>query len=224
MRSLRQSLPCPAPARAYAGRMKATLCLGLLLAVLMPAHAAIKNSSKPPCCREGLPALKPSEKSIFRLESKWTSDMGKEIKLDVLRGRPVVIAMFFTNCEHSCPLIVSDLKSLEAGLSSRAKSKTDFVLVSIDPERDSVAALKAYREKRKLGEQHWMLLRGADRDVRELARELGFQYFPGSKTQFAHSLLVTVLNQKGEVVFQQAGVSIDRTEAVKAIEKLLAKR
>lgn len=204
--------------------MKAKLIAGLLLAALTPAFAVVKNASKPPCCREGLPALKPSEKSLYRLDSKWTSDLGKEVKLDVLRGHPVVVAMFFTNCEHSCPQIVTDLKAIEAGLSSRAQSKTDFVLVSIDPERDTVDALKAYRAKRKLGEQHWMLLRGADRDVKRLAQELGFQYFPGSKTQFAHSLLVSVLNSKGEVVFQQAGMAVDRAEAVKAIEKLLTKR
>ncbi len=204
--------------------MKAKLIAGLLLALLVPGLAAIKNTKVPPCCREGLPALKPTEKSLYRLDSKWTSDLGKEIKLDVLRGRPVVVAMFFTNCEHSCPLMVADLKAIEAGLSSRALAKTDFVLVSIDPERDTIAALKAYREKRKLGVDHWMLLRAPEPDVRKLADALGFQYVPGSKTQFAHSLLVTVLNPKGEIAFQQAGVSVDRLEAVRAIEKLLLKR
>lgn len=204
--------------------MKTKLCLALCLALLGAVLGAIKDAHVPPCCREGLPPLKPTDKSLYRLDMKWKSDLGNEVKLDVVRGHPVVLLMYFTSCEHSCPMMVKDLKTIEAGLSAHAKAKTDFVLVSIDPERDTVEALKAYREKHKLGLEHWMLLRGETPEVRRLAEAIGFQYVPGSKTQFAHSLLVTVLNAKGEIVFQQAGVSVDRREAVRAIEKLMPKR
>lgn len=202
--------------------MKTKLCIAL--ALVGTALGAIKDAHAPPCCREGLPPLKATAKSLYGLDVKWTSDLGREVKLDVVRGRPVVLLMYFTNCEHSCPLMVGDLKAIEAGLSARARAKTDFVLVSIDPDRDSVAALKTFREQRKLGPEHWMLLRGETPDVCKLAEAIGFQYVPGSKTQFAHSLLVTVLNARGEIVFQQAGVSGDRREAIRAIEKLLPRR
>ena len=204
--------------------MKTKLCVALGLALLGVAFGAIKDAHVPPCCREGLPPLKPTDKSLYRLDMKWKSDLGHEVKLDVVRGHPVVLLMYFTSCQHSCPMMVADLKAIEAGLSPRARAKTDFVLVSIDPERDTIDALKAYREKQKLGTEHWMLLRGETPEVRRLAEAIGFQYVPGSKTQFAHSLLVTVLNARGEIVFQQAGVSVERREAVRAIEKLLPKR
>ena len=91
--------------------MKTTL-VSILTIVYAPwafGAAEPKSSApKPPCCREGLPPAKYSEKSLYSLNPIWTSDVGREVKLEVLRGRPQVIALFFTNCEHSCPLIVAD--------------------------------------------------------------------------------------------------------------------
>ncbi len=175
----------------------------------------------PPCCRVGLPPGKYSEKSIYTLGSDWTADVGKTVKLEALRGRPQVVALFFTNCQHSCPLIVGDLKRVEKALSAKARAKVDFLLVSIDPERDTPETLRLFREKYRLGIEHWSLLRGAPDDVQHLAAMLGFNYYPGSNTQFAHSLLITVLNGEGEVVFQQAGLGGDIDPIVGAVSKLV---
>lgn len=203
--------------------MKTSLLLWLTLAA---SALAVPNKKpaptpepKPPCCREGLPPGRYSEKSLFTLESKWTSDVGKEVKLDVLRGRPQIVALFFTSCQHSCPLIVADLKRIEKALPAKVRAKVDFLLVSIDPERDTPAALRAFREKYGLGTEHWTLLRGGGDSVKRLAELLGFRYSPGSNTQFAHSLLITVLNGAGEIVYQQSGLGVDPREAARAAAK-----
>lgn len=204
--------------------MKSIFVLWLALAgSLLPAtpkKVAPTPEPKPPCCRVGLPPGKYSEKSIYTLKSDWTADVGKKVKLEALRGRPQVVALFFTSCQHSCPLIVADLKRIEKSLPSRVRAKTDFLLVSIDPSRDTPEALRAFREKYSLGMQHWSLLRGAPDDVQRLAAMLGFNYYPGSNTQFAHSLLVTVINADGEVAYQQAGVGGDVRGAIDTLVKL----
>jgi protein SCO1/2 len=93
-------------------------------------------------------------------------------------------------------------------------------MVSIDPDRDSAAALKEFRRKLKLTGKHWTLLTGSPDSVRQLSEKIGFNYSPGSKTQFAHSLLITVLGGNGEVAHQQAGLGVDRREAIATVEKL----
>ena len=98
----------------------------------------------------------------------------------------------------------------------------DFLLVSIDPERDTPEALRAFREKYGLSIKHWSLLRGKPEDVKKLADLMGFRYYPGSNLQYAHSLLITVLNPAGEIVFQQAGVGNTRDEALAAVLRLVA--
>jgi protein SCO1 len=195
------------------------------LALIVSAAAATDTAKapRPETCEVGLPPGKYSEKSIYRLDSTWHSDTGRTLKLSALQDRPVVLALFFTSCSHSCPIIVAEMKQISSKLARKSQDMVTFVLVSIDPERDSLEALKAFREKHSLAPERWTLLRGQSDAVKELAGSLGFIYAPGSATQFAHSLLITVLNGKGEVAFQQAGLGVDRSEAVVTLKKLLSK-
>ncbi len=197
--------------------MKALTCT-LLLVIATLANA----EEKPPCCREATATAPLTDKSLYQLESKWTSDVGKETKLAVLRGRPQVVAMFFTSCEYACPVIVENMKAIEQAMPEAMRGKVDFLLVSFDVERDSAAALKAYREKKQLATTRWTLLRGKEDDVRELSALLGINYQRDAKGQFSHSNIITLLNAEGEVVFQQTGLNKDPKETVAAIEKLLS--
>ena len=201
----------------------ALLLLPLLAATLAPAATAKKAAPvKDETCEVGLPLGKYSEKSIFRVPCSWTNDAGENVKLNALAGKPVVIAMFFTNCVHSCPMIARDMRSIQNGLSSKAAEKAQFVLVSIDPERDTREALAAFRKKNRLTGTEWTLLTGKPECVKQLADRLGFVFAPGSKLQFAHSLLITVLNGAGEVAHQQTGLGVDRHTAIETVEKLAA--
>ena len=200
-----------------------SLLLVALLACVTTGFAvgtAKPSTPTPPTCRTGLPILKYSETSLYKLDSSWTTDTGREVKLDVLRGYPQVVAMFFTNCQHSCPLIVADMKRIEKALPRNIRSKVDFLLVSIDPARDTTEALKAYRQKHQLGDEHWTLLRGSPEAVKQLAEKIGFQYYPGSEKQFGHTLVISILNQNGEIIFQQAGVDALPDGAVDTLVRL----
>jgi protein SCO1/2 len=203
----------------------AMACASESLAVNPPSTApsAPLATPSPPCCREGLPPGKFSEKSVYSLDSVWTSDVGRQVKLDVLRAHPQVVALFFTNCQHSCPYIVTDMQAIEKALPRGLRAKVDFLLVSIDPTRDTPDVLRAYREKKHLGTDHWTLLTGSPESVKQLADMIGFQYYPGSQRQYAHTLVITILNDRGEIVFQQAGIGASPDGAVATLAKLTKK-
>lgn len=184
--------------------------------------AGSSPAEKPPCCREVAATTPLTDKSLYQLESKWTSDVGREVKLGVLRGRPQIVAMFFTSCEYACPIIVENMKAIEQALPEALRGKVDFLLVSFDVERDTPEVLKAYRTKKQLATDRWTLLRGKQDDVRELAALLGINYQRDAKGQFSHSNVIALLNAEGEVVFQQEGLNKDAKETVAAIEKVLA--
>ena len=178
-----------------------------------------KTALLPPCCRPALPAGKPTDTSLYLLDSKWTSDVGREIKLGVLRGRPQIVALFFTRCEYACPILVGELKAIESKLPPEVLGKVDFLLVSIDTKRDTPAELAAFRKKRQLARERWTLLRGGADDVRELAALLGVNYAEDARGQFAHTNLITVLNAEGEIAFQHTGLKQDPALLIAAIEK-----
>lgn len=193
-----------------------------LISIILLTAGLVCAGEKPPCCREAAPATPLADKSLYQLESTWTSDVGKDVKLGVLRGRPQIVAMFFTTCEYACPIIVENMKSIEKAMPENLRDKVDFLLVSFDVERDTVEALRAYRAKRQLATARWTLLRGKEDDVRELAALLGINYQRDAKGQFSHSNTISVLNAEGEVSFQQTGLNKDAKETVAAIEKMLS--
>jgi len=176
----------------------------------------------PPCCRKAETAGAHTDRSLYQLDSKWTSDVGREIQLEVFRGRPQVVVMFFASCEYACPLLIHDLKRIEETLPASVSNRVDFLLVSFDTGRDTPAALRTFRHRQNLGTAHWSLLTGRSDDVRELAALLGVNYRKDARGQFSHSNLITVLNAQGEVAFQQAGLNKAPGETVEQIVKLFA--
>jgi len=127
------------------------------------------TSNKPACCVKELAAASPlPDRSLYQLDSSWTDDAGAAVKLVSFRGRPQIVTMFFARCEYACPLLVHDMKRIEAALPENVRTNVGFVLVSFDSERDTPAALAAYRKNHNLA-SNWTLLRGAPDDVLELA-------------------------------------------------------
>ena len=145
----------------------------------------------------------PSERSVYQLQSRWTTDEGRELELGVLGGRHQVVAFIFTTCAGVCPLLVKSLQIQARALSPQVRERTGFVLVSIDPAQDSVEALKRYRKSMAL-DANWTLLRGSEADLRELTAVIGFNYEKLPNGQFAHSNLITLLDPDGEIVLQHA--------------------
>ncbi len=191
------------------------------LFVGLTVHAAEKCCvpELPPCCAKTLAAAPFTDKSLYQLESIWTTDAAKQIKLGALRGKPQVVAMFFASCQFTCPIIVNDMKRIATALPPDLRTNVGFTLISFDSERDTPEALHAVRVERDLEGNNWTLLHGEADDVRELAALLGVNYRKDANGQFAHSNLITVLNAEGEIVFQQPGLNLPTD---KILEKLNA--
>lgn len=184
-----------------------------------------RDAAKADCCKDddtstfSKTSAPISDRSLYQLESIWTNDAAKPLRLAELRGSPQVVVMFFASCAYACPLLVNDLKRIEAALLPEVRGKAGFVLVSFDTERDTPAALAAYRERQQLGRDRWTLLHGRPDDVLELAALLGVKYKQDARGQFSHSNVITVLNAEGEVVHQQIGLNQSIDETVSAVQR-----
>lgn len=187
------------------------------------AFLATAGGIKPACCLTNTEPAAFSDKSLYQLDSSWTSADGAELKLADLKGKHQVVTMFFARCELSCPVLVHDVKRIEAALPSGLRGKVGFVLVSFDSERDTPEVLRAYGQRQELDPGTWTLLRGKPDDVLELAALLGIKFKKDPQGQFAHSNVITVLNPDGEIVHQLNGLNLDITPAIGAIDKISAR-
>src|SRR5687767_15440340 len=81
---------------------------------------------------------------------KLQNQLGDTVSIHDLRGKIVVADFFFTRCPSICPFLTKNMKGLQDALKMKDVTKrTDtsfvhFLSFSVDPERDSVAALKRY--------------------------------------------------------------------------------
>ena len=188
------------------------LCAAALLGSAPALHAAGA------CCHPPLPVAAPLPlASLYQAEGAFTTDAGAPFRLTGLRGRPVVLAMFFASCTYACPATVVDLARIREKLPAGLRDEARVVMVSFDTGRDTPAALRAFRESRGIPAD-WILLHGADDPVRELAALLGVKYKREAGGGFAHSNLITVLSRDGEIVHQRAGLEggLDETAAALA--------
>src|SRR5690606_20626551 len=153
---------------------------------------------------------------LYQHDAVWTSDAGEPFALATLRGRPVVLTMFFASCGYACPVLVSDMQRLRELLPAEVRDETRFVLVSFDTERDTPEALREFRERSTLDEA-WVLLRGDDTAVQELAMLLGIKFKRDANGQFSHSNLLTILDAEGEITHRRNGLMGDVSEAARAV-------
>jgi len=159
------------------------------------------------------------EMSIYHLEGKWKTHEGKRISLSELKGKPLVAAMVYTSCQHTCPMVIRKVNDVRKSLPKKQQSKVTYALISFDPKGDTPEALAAYKKKRKL-DDNWVLLTADDNAVRELASVLGVNYKPTPDGGFSHSNIVSVIDSKGVVVSQIDNLNREVTELSKKLMSL----
>ena len=109
-----------------------------------------------------------------------TDQNGRTVHLydDLLKGKTVVVNLIYTQCQDSCPLETARLLQVQKMLGDHVGKDVFFYSVSIDPEHDTPAVLKAYAEKFHAG-PGWLFLTGKKTDIDLVAHKLGLYYDPG---------------------------------------------
>ena len=182
-----------------------------------PADAAHVSHIDGDAARAGDPA----DWSVYNLESAWRDQAGRERRLGSLAGRVQVVALVYTSCPYTCPRIVGEMKRMEAAVAGERPDAVGFVLVSIDPARDTPGQLARFAEGARLDPARWTLLAGADPDVLELAALLGLKYRREGETELSHSNTLTVLDRHGVVVHQQPSLEAGREETLAMVRRLV---
>jgi len=73
-----------------------------------------------------------------------TNQDGQACRLDQFRGKVVFYLFGFTHCPNICPTTLTNLTAAYAKLSPAEQSKVRILFQSVDPARDTPAALKDY--------------------------------------------------------------------------------
>lgn len=155
-----------------------------------------------------------STESVYLTQGKWHDQFDKPFDLNSLTGQKQVVAFIYTSCQAVCPIIMKTMKNIQNKLPAETKAKTGFLVISLDPQRDTPKVLAEFGEHYQADDK-WHLLRGSDDDIRMLANTMNIRYQFAEKGMINHSNVISVLNEKGEMIEQV----IDNSEAE---DKILA--
>ncbi len=182
-----------------------------VMAIAVAGLVAAGVAVAPPAAAQGhrheaMEAAPPRGDSVYALSASLVDQRGRTVGLDLFRGHPVLISMFYASCPDACPLLIADLQRMERELPPRIKGDLRIVLVSLDPERDTPDALQALARARQVDESRWRLLRAPAETVRDIAALLGVKYRRLPDGSFNHSSVITLLDPDGAIVVRDDAI------------------
>lgn len=101
---------------------------------------------------------------------------GKRVRFytDVLKDKVVLINFFYTQCPSACPLLTNKLTRVRAKLEGQIGNHIGFVSITLDPERDTPAALKRFAQRQHAADHEgWVFLTGKSKNVNHIVKTLG---------------------------------------------------
>ncbi|MEX2150718.1 MAG: SCO family protein [Steroidobacteraceae bacterium] len=159
--------------------------------------------------------------SVYQLDAMLVDQFARPLRFRDLRGKPRLVTMIYTQCKYVCPMIVDSVQAVERGLTPAERLRIGFVLISMDPKRDTPAALQAVMTTRRLNPAAWTLLRPEETGLRGIAGILGVRYRALADGEFNHTTELVLLDADGRILARSAqiGGGVDRglLAAVRAV-------
>jgi protein SCO1/2 len=114
-----------------------------------------------------------------------------------LRGKVWVADFVFTHCAGICPMMTRHMAEFQKATSG---SVVQMVSFSVDPERDTPAALKEYAAAAKADELRWHFLTGATRpQLWQIAKGMNLAVGEDTGDQVMHSSHFLLVDGEGKV-------------------------
>lgn len=148
---------------------------------------------------------------------------GRRITRADLLGKAWIANFIYTQCTETCPLQSAELARLQGEFAAQPDLR--LVSITVDPERDTPAALAAYAKRYGADPTRWLFLTGDKRAIYQLAKD-GFRLGvvdPDDQEQargpvrwLAPSPALATHGSKGLVMHSSRLVLVDRQARIRA--------
>jgi protein SCO1 len=106
-----------------------------------------------------------------------TEANGSTTSLAAYRGKSVMIADFLSLCTDICPMISANTAAVARALNADGQGgKVALLEISVDPQRDTPARLRAYQKLYGGPLSNWTLLRASPANTAKLWKFFGVEY------------------------------------------------
>ena len=124
---------------------------------------------------------------------------GNERRLASLRGRYVLLHVFYGSCLTICPIVIEQLREVYSDLPAAQRSKLVILSISVDSVRDTTERLlDLWHEEGAF--QGWIMAQPADRSIDRVAQEFGIWVFAKNDGTINHSADLFLIDPAGRIV------------------------
>lgn len=139
-----------------------------------------------------------------------TNQLGQKVSFSDVSlsdsGKITVLDFFFTSCPTICPGMTQQMKRLQNTVTKGKKvgnneaDYVQFISLSIDPEHDSVAALKKWADRFQVNPDNWWLLTGDTSVIYDLSRKMHLSVMdPRVDSAFPHTDMFVLIDKHGVI-------------------------
>ncbi len=169
--------------------------------------------------RPPLRGVEPIRESRRAPSELLTDHRGKPFDPGEASGIPIALTFVYTNCHATCPTLVATLRSTAALVGGRAL----FVVVTLDPDRDTPAALAGYAERWSLGGS-WRLLTGPRAAVERLRGAYRIRAERLADGEIAHENVIVLIDRAGRVAYTYRGLGQAPDDLARTLVRLAGER
>jgi protein SCO1/2 len=153
----------------------------------------------------GVISVLASSHTLMAKESVWGSDYfpnyvltdhnGKEQRFfdDLIEDKVVIINFIYTTCPDVCPMETAQMGQISRILGDRVGDDVHFITITIDPETDTPAVLKDYRDRFRA---NWPFYTGDKDQIIDIRRKLGLFVEDIGGGENNHNVNMIIGNQK----------------------------
>jgi protein SCO1/2 len=174
------------------------------LATAVPADTAGHGVAATPVKAVTQLAARPA--SLYEFDAPLETADSSHTTLAALAGVPRLATMFYAHCASSCPLAIGALQRLQATLATDARHAPAVLLLSLDPQRDTPAALAEFRRGIGAPAAAWTLARSGTATT-ELARWFGIAPRSLADGTIDHGAVILMLDANGREVARTTDLS-----------------
>lgn len=123
----------------------------------------------------------------------------KVVRLGSFRGKPMIVNLIYTSCDHTCPLVVQTLaRAVEVAHDAFGTDSFQVVTVGFDTRNDTSERMRSYARAQGIDLPNWQFLSSTQATVDALVEDVGFVFYP-SPRGFEHIAQTTILDENGVV-------------------------
>jgi len=138
----------------------------------------------------------------FRL----TDQQGRAVSLADWRGRAVLLDFIYTHCPGPCPILTARHVELQRTLPLALRARVHFASISLDPQRDTPEALRAYAEARGADLSDWSFLTGPAEEISAVLRAYGIGAGRNGGGEIEHLVATFLINPEGRITRRFLGL------------------